>query len=435
MKYLTFFKVTLVWFFLVFPICVVATFATEIYDCDDLDNIPDDSDDDYFLNSSLDCSNFKQINLGYTGFNNFNGSFDGRNFTIFGLYMNDPSSNAMGLISSTRRGAKIYDVGVIDIFINGGNDVGAICGDCQNSDISRVFATGFVNGSSRIGGIVGDNYEGNLNDSFSFVNVSGITNVGGLIGRNERPIYTKNSFSIGSVNGVTDIGGFAGENTGHISYSFSTGFLTASSLGLFIGYQNNLGNNSNNYVYNYTLNELDFIGSDNGITTNSVVQSSVSYFYDVSNAPMSTWDFTNKWSNVNDTIYYPPLKNFPVIIEGYCGNSHCFQYLEDCSSCPVDCGVCPTTDGGGSNGGTNPPQDGVIPPLSDFYHLVTGGGSLPEIMRVWNPSVYDNLGDTLKSLVSGTNLKTFGNDLFNTIRLLLQYLFRQPASLIAEGGL
>lgn len=67
--------------------------------------------------------------------------------------------------------------------------------------------------------------------------------------------------------------------------------------------------------------------------------------------------------------------------------------------------------------------------------VVFSGGSLKKALRNWNPSVYDQLIATLKKLFSSNSLLEFFRLLIQFIILLIKYIFKQPATLVAGSGL
>lgn len=66
--------------------------------------------------------------------------------------------------------------------------------------------------------------------------------------------------------------------------------------------------------------------------------------------------------------------------------------------------------------------------------VLTGGGSLSQLLNSWNPDVYPDLVVQLRDLFSGSDLSEFSEDLFHSIRLLILYVLRQPGSLVPQGG-
>lgn len=76
-----------------------------------------------------------------------------------------------------------------------------------------------------------------------------------------------------------------------------------------------------------------------------------------------------------------------------------------------------------------------IPPLSDFTDVLTSGASVGVVAEAWNPYIYPSLSDTFKSILSANSVEGLINDIFKVLPLLFKYIFRQPATLVAGGGL
>jgi len=145
----------------------------------------------------------------------FNGTFDGNNHTISGLYINSSNSDCIGLFGHMGEKAVIKNL-TVDGYIGADADrnesyyVGAIAGrnegvieNCYNkADIS-------VSGSMIVGGIVGDN-----NGTIRKCSNSGVISTdkylaGGICGRNFGEI--ENSFNMGNVSGDMIIGGICAQ--------------------------------------------------------------------------------------------------------------------------------------------------------------------------------------------------------------------------------
>lgn len=84
----------------------------------------------------------------------FTGTFDGQGHVIKGVTILRPYENAIGLFGAAN-GATISRVGVVDVNIEGHSQVGAIAGDCNNSQLSESFATGSVTAWDETGGLAG----------------------------------------------------------------------------------------------------------------------------------------------------------------------------------------------------------------------------------------------------------------------------------------
>ncbi len=198
----------------------------------------------------------------------YTGTFDGKGYTISGLYFNNPTSYYVGLFGCIGANGKISNVGVLDsyfqfsargggvcgknnngelhncsnsstVICNMQDGTGGVCGfnikgtvrDCKNTGsvrgkailggvcgvnsygtITNCFNEGTVSvtvTSSNVGGVCGNNYSGTIKCSYNTASVSGQYNVGGVCGSNNSGTIT-NCFNDGTVSGQDDVGGVCG---------------------------------------------------------------------------------------------------------------------------------------------------------------------------------------------------------------------------------
>jgi hypothetical protein len=115
----------------------------------------------------------------FTG--NFRGALSGPGFKITGLWIDRAGTDGVGLFGVTD-GAGIRFLGVeIDPLksVNGSDEVGALAGWSENTQISYCYTTGNVSGSDRVGGLAG--YIGTtspVSKSYATGDVSGHNHVG-----------------------------------------------------------------------------------------------------------------------------------------------------------------------------------------------------------------------------------------------------------------
>ena len=176
-------------------------------------------------------SNYEDINdtgwnpLGESSSTAFRTTFDGDGYTISHLMINTFSVNT-GLFGFADSSTRIFDLGLLNVNIKGGDDVGSLVGWSQAS-ITNSYATGSVSGDNQAGGLVGQNH-GNITNSHATVTLNGNNSVGGLVGSNTGAITY--SYAAVKVNGDNDVGGLVGENDGSITNSFATGSVSGSSI-------------------------------------------------------------------------------------------------------------------------------------------------------------------------------------------------------------
>lgn len=187
---------------------------------------------------------------------NFAGTFAGLGHTITNLNIDAPvdgGTTLTGLIGEVLSGSRVRDIGLLNVQIDGRENVGALAG-MNRGVISHVYVTGAVTGAVNVGGLVGYNTAGTVTDSYASVAVTGSSDytafnfIGGLVGRNFGATATViRSHATGDVTSEivtpsnnTNIGGLVGGNqNGTIADSYSQGAVkvsaTATSVGGLVG--------------------------------------------------------------------------------------------------------------------------------------------------------------------------------------------------------
>jgi hypothetical protein len=197
---------------------------------DELQAVQGDLSADYVLDNNIDASETVLWNSG-AGFtpigkygDPFSGEFDGKGFSVDGLYINRPNTDEIGLFGHVNS-ADIKNIGVTNLDIEGDNNVGGLVGSTRGSIITNSFSSGSVSGYRPVGGLVGVNKNTKIETSYSNSNVSGSYKVGGLVGFTEGGANIMNSYSSGNVSGdILGVGGLVGVNkntTIETSYSNS----------------------------------------------------------------------------------------------------------------------------------------------------------------------------------------------------------------------
>ena len=119
----------------------------------------------------------------------YNGTFDGNNKTISGLYFNDTTIGRIGLFGAFT--GTVKNVGVVDSYFNGLTLVGGVCGYAKNGIITNSYNNSTVIGGDKVGGICGENdINGKIINCYNLGAVSGTTNVGGMCGLNSNGTIT-----------------------------------------------------------------------------------------------------------------------------------------------------------------------------------------------------------------------------------------------------
>ena len=319
-----------------------------IEDIDDLQAMQDDLEAYYALAGDIDASATSGWNTGQ-GFapigdadNRFSGGFDGRGFTITGLYINRPNTNNVGLFGHVGHDTGttiIKNVGLIDASIVGARGVGTLIGRVTgnaNTLIENCFAEGgAVTGNGATGGLIGSfnswrttpGGEDNPILRYSFTHVSvesvaeggGRDKFGGLVGCSQKGTI-QNSYSRSSVT-VTNgsrIGGLAGcvDFRGEIFNSYSTGLVDAEDstavgglVGNKVGPGFNVGVVTNSFWDTETSKQTASAGGTGKTTGDMKTQDT---FTDAG------WNFDDIWSidpEVNDGYPYLVWQDFePAVL-------------------------------------------------------------------------------------------------------------------------
>jgi transcription termination factor NusB len=258
----------------------------------------------YVLGNDIDASETKFWNDGKgfepigNYFHPFTGTFDGRGFKIYNLYINvnvtifDEAREFVGLFGYVEKGGIIKNVGLENVTIlytgevagqitGTGRVVGGLIG-WNLGTVSNCYSTGIVSGRRAVGGLIGSNY-GSVSNSYSTAVVYGRSNVGGLIGENGGIV--SNSYSTGTVYGQEyyaniggayivgglQVGGLIGYNNGEVSNSYSTASVNGKDyVGGLIGV--NVGKIFNSYstgTVNGNNQVGGLVGSNDGSVSNS----------------------------------------------------------------------------------------------------------------------------------------------------------------------
>ena len=223
----------------------------------------------YMLAGDIDASDTENWNSG-AGFSPvgsekmFDGTFDGANHTIKGLYINRPTMDHVGLfgwIYTDTQPATIQNVGLVKGSIAGQGSVGGVVGESTSGTITNVYNTGTVSGTGEfVGGVVGYAYGGKITNAYNsgsvkstnvyvggvvgYIDSGTITNVhnegmvegtgagyvGGVVGYIDSGTIT-NAYNTGTISGTDfNIGGIAGYNSGTIMNAYNTGTVKGNTV-------------------------------------------------------------------------------------------------------------------------------------------------------------------------------------------------------------
>ena len=161
----------------------------------------------------------------------YNGTFEGANHTISGLYFNNSTTNHVGLFGGIC--GTVMNVGVIDSYFKGQSCVGGVCGMIKNyGTITNCYNKGAVSGDREVGGVCGWMYSSStitkstITDCYNTGKVSGKEYVGGVCGSiavyDSETATVTNCYNTGSVSGTSAVGGVCGINGAFFSNSTAT---------------------------------------------------------------------------------------------------------------------------------------------------------------------------------------------------------------------
>lgn len=194
---------------------------------------------DIYLNDTTDWQSWSDTNapknswepIGnyQSSYHYFEGTFNGNNYAVKGIYINLPNVSWQGLFGLID--GVIKNVGVSESYIKGNSVVGGVVGRLMGT-INNCYNTGTVLASDNtVGGVVGYSYDGTVNNCYNTGTVSCSDNtVGGVIGECYNGGTINNCYNTGAVSSVgNNVGGVIGRcswvtvnncyNTGTVSSS------------------------------------------------------------------------------------------------------------------------------------------------------------------------------------------------------------------------
>lgn len=157
----------------------------------------------------------------------YTGTFDGKGYTISGLYFNNPTSYYVGLFGCIGANGKISNVGVLDSYFQFRALGGGVCGMNKNGELQNCSnsSTVICNMQDGTGGVCGYNSKGIVRDCKNTGSVRGKATLGGVCGVNSYGTIT-NCFNEGTVSVTVtsaNVGGVCGNNySGTIKCSYNT---------------------------------------------------------------------------------------------------------------------------------------------------------------------------------------------------------------------
>ena len=184
----------------------------------------------------------------------FAGTYEGNNYTISNLYINDSSKDYQGLFGYSNS-ANINNLELENVNITGKSYVGNIIGNGVNSTLYNVHInSGTLNGESLIGGILGNSNATQITQctNKSNINTTQVSKTeiyhggyGGIVGRatDGKIQYCVN---YGNITGDVYVGGITGINWTETLNCYNTGTMKGLLNDLYIGGISGVQNGANN---------------------------------------------------------------------------------------------------------------------------------------------------------------------------------------------
>ena len=173
--------------------------------------------------------------------NGFNGTYNGNNHTINGLYINHKTSNMsnMGLFGVTNSTTIIKNLNISGASIySNSQKVGILAGHNRGTIENVNIQNGYVTSLYKAGGICGINEGGRIiscknNATVNYIKTTGKGdasgwNIGGIVGENiNNSSKISKCINTGSVTGIHGVGGICGSGHGTIELSVNKGTVTS----------------------------------------------------------------------------------------------------------------------------------------------------------------------------------------------------------------
>jgi filamentous hemagglutinin family protein len=288
----------------------------------------------------------------------FSGTFEGLGNTISGLTI-DSSNTNVGLFGFIASGGSLRDIGLVG---------GSITGTASyTTNTTLQYGTGSLAGENA----------GLITQSYSSAAVNGSNDTGGLVGRNDGSItYAFATGAVTAANSPTYVGGFVGVNDGTITDAYAMGAVTAGGtaydVGGFVG--DAIGPHSNTISFAFSTGEVTAASLGNGST--------LSGFY-------GTFGTSGGMGPTITQAYWDSTTSYPTLdMPHNLSTNLTTAQLQGTASLPNGVTVSLTGFSGGAAGGTS----GIYPYLSNFY---------PNGVQTISGLAYKDAGATV--LASGTS--------------------------------
>lgn len=279
----------------------------------------------------------------------FTGTYNGGNFAVSNLYINNGGQQGCGFFA-VLNGGTLQNINLLDVQITGNTYVGGLCGFVLSGTITNCSVYGTVSGAQYTGGLAGYNAAGTISGCKASVTVSNSSDgAGGFVGVNEGSI--SHCYASSFVSGNSTIGGFAGLAYGGLitnCYSTSRVYVTAGITNISGGFCGTLfgGSISNSYSSGF-VNPVGFSG---GFLGYSLTGSISNCFWNTQTSGMpssaagtgktttemrtqttfsnASWNFTSIWAiNSTKNFGFPYLQSVSLDSVSLSGNTQVASVL------------------------------------------------------------------------------------------------------------
>ena len=148
-------------------------------------------------------------------FSPFKGHFNGNQFEIKNLYIDNPSSDYVGLFGYIHLGS-VEKLGIAaQNHLTGKNNVGGIVGYQMGGKISECYNKSLIKGNDNVSGIVGYQHGTTINFCYNIGIIEGHWYVGGIAGMGYGKTIINNCYNMGTIVAHSYKGGIAGKIDGY----------------------------------------------------------------------------------------------------------------------------------------------------------------------------------------------------------------------------
>lgn len=145
----------------------------------------------------------------------FKGHFNGNQFEIKNLYIDNSSSDYVGLFGYIHLGT-VKRLGIAaQNYLSGKDNVGGIVGYQMGGEISDCFNKSKIKGNNNVGGIVGYQYSTTINSCYNMGEIAGNWYIGGIVGMGYGKTVIINCYNMGIIVAKNYKGGIAGKLDGY----------------------------------------------------------------------------------------------------------------------------------------------------------------------------------------------------------------------------